>query len=157
MRTLILDKYTHQSLLKKILGNTLTGLGWAFWIYLWLPLIAALNLLLSSHPEEAPSAASYSILALLTTLVNHAEVVLIIVGVFFAWSILQWLGQRNRFDLLQNHHVMKPKSISRVLDIQHYQYAQSMVVSHDDINGLIKRVAIIKDTPYSRPMYISQY
>jgi poly-beta-1,6-N-acetyl-D-glucosamine biosynthesis protein PgaD len=149
MRTLILDKYTHQSLLKQIIGNALTGLGWAFWVYLWLPLIAAITLLLGSHPEEATSVASYSILALLTTMVNHATVVLIMIGAFFAWSLLQWLGQNNRFEALQKHQanmLKRPTPMTyAALDFHRYQSAQSMVVSHDDTNGSINGVAIIKN------------
>lgn len=154
MRTLILDQYNHQSCLIRLLGNTLTGLGWAFWVYLWLPLIAAITLLLGSHPEQATSAASQSLLALATTLGGHAGMVFIMIAVFFAWSLLQWLGKPYRKLALQKHQLKMKKSLSTAhtaLDVRRWQHAQNMVVSHDEGNGLIKQVKVLNANKFVMP------
>jgi poly-beta-1,6-N-acetyl-D-glucosamine biosynthesis protein PgaD len=148
MRTLILDQYTHQSIFKRMLGNTLTGFAWAFWIYLWLPLFAAITLLLETHPEEVTSAASRSILELIATLSSHVLIVFIMIAVFFAWSLLQWLGKHHRHQALQKQQVEHAIPVSPVAFIKQdekvWRHAQRMVVSHDDNNGQIKVVDVLK-------------
>ncbi len=149
MRKLILDQYSHQSLFKRFLGNTLTVLGWAFWIYLWLPLFAAIKLLLGAHSEQVTSEASHSILALVTTLASHAGMVVIMILIFIGWSLLQWIGKRYRREAIQKW----PSKVLRSLilpatkpsqDMLCWQHVQSMVVRHDDTSGLIQRVEILK-------------
>jgi poly-beta-1,6-N-acetyl-D-glucosamine biosynthesis protein PgaD len=144
MHTFILDKYNHQPLLKQFLGNTLTGIGWVFWIYLWLPLLAAIAILLGVHPkQQAASAPSESILALVATLVNHASVIVIMIGAFFAWSVLQWTSKHFRYNALNKQQRPSKQTLSHpAVDKLHYQCAQSMRVNHD-ANGLINRVEII--------------
>jgi poly-beta-1,6-N-acetyl-D-glucosamine biosynthesis protein PgaD len=145
MRTLILDRYNQQSLLKRFLWNTLTGLGWGFWIYLWLPLFAAITLLLSPHPEQATSAASNSILALLATLTAHASTVVIMIAAFFAWSLLQWVGKHYRREALQKQHENAPSSATHtVQNVRRWRQVQCMVVSHDDANGFIQGIELLK-------------
>ncbi len=145
MRTLILDRYNQQSLLKRFLWNTLTGLGWGFWIYLWLPLFAAITLLLGSHPEQATSAASNSILALLATLTAHASTVVIMIAAFFAWSLLQWVGKRYRREALQKQQENAPNSATHtVQNVRRWRQVQCMVISHDDANGFIQHIEMLK-------------
>jgi poly-beta-1,6-N-acetyl-D-glucosamine biosynthesis protein PgaD len=148
MRKLILDQYSHQSLLKRFLGNTLTGLGWGFWIFLWLPLFDTITILLSSPSEQPASAASNSIMVLLATLTTHASVLVILIAAFFAWSMLQWLGKLYRHDALHKQQVNGPHvaspSVHTSQDVQSWQQAQSMVVSHDDASGYIHQVEILK-------------
>lgn len=147
MRTLILDQYTHQSFFKRLLGNTLTGLAWGFWIYLWVPLFAAITLLLGSHPGMAASDASRSILELFTTLSSHAAMVFVMIAVFFTWSLLQWIGKHHRSQALQ---IMQINPSSPVIpsaykkqDVKIWRQAKSMVVSHDNASGSIYQVEII--------------
>jgi poly-beta-1,6-N-acetyl-D-glucosamine biosynthesis protein PgaD len=164
MRKLILDQYTHQALFKQFFGNTLTGLGWAFWIYLWLPLFAAIKLLLGQQPEQVTSAASHSLLALLATLANHASTVVIMILVFVGWALLQWAGKRYRREALQKRQTHVPTSslalpaIRVVNDMQRWQQAQTVIVSHDDASGFIKRVEILKPENWVAPLkYRSAY
>jgi poly-beta-1,6-N-acetyl-D-glucosamine biosynthesis protein PgaD len=147
MRTLILNQYAQQSLIKRLVGNMLTGLGWSFWIYLWLPLFDAITLLLGSHPEQAASAASNSILALLATLTSHASTVAIMIAVFLAWSLLQWAGKHYRHTALREQQV-NASSLSPVVhadqDLRRWRHVQCMVVNHDDASGFIQQVEILK-------------
>jgi poly-beta-1,6-N-acetyl-D-glucosamine biosynthesis protein PgaD len=148
MKTLILNQYAQQSLGKRLIGNTLTGLGWGFWIYLWIPLFTGITLLLGSHPEQATSAASNSILALLMTLATHVSAVAIMIAVFLAWSLLQWAGKSFRREALRKQQVNASCPVSlavnKVQAERHWRHAQSMVVSHDDVSGCIQQVEIIK-------------
>jgi len=151
MHMFILDQYAHQPLLKRILWNSLTGFGWAFWIYLWLPLLIAINLLIGPHPEQATSAASQSILALLATLTGHASVLGIMIAAFVAWSLLQWLSKSYRHEALQKRlvNVLCQASLTAhaVQNLPLCQKEQCMVVSHNDASGFIQYVEIIKPNP----------
>ncbi len=147
MRSLILDQYSHQSMLKRFLGNMFTSMAWAFWIYLWLPLLAALTLLLGIHPGHPASAAEQSILALLEVLGSHMSVVMAMIAVFFAWSVLQWLGKPYRSLALQKRQATlklpvssKPRYRNAMED---WRQAQCIVVNHDENSGSIKQVDIL--------------
>jgi poly-beta-1,6-N-acetyl-D-glucosamine biosynthesis protein PgaD len=148
MKTLILNQYAKQSLIKRLIGNTLTGLGWGFWIYLWIPLFTGITLLLGSHPEQATSAASNSILALLATLTTHASAVAILIAVFLAWSSLQWLGKGYRLEALRKQQVNAPYPVSPTVhiarDVWCWRHTQTMIVSHDDASGCIQQVETLK-------------
>jgi poly-beta-1,6-N-acetyl-D-glucosamine biosynthesis protein PgaD len=147
MRTLILDQYTHQSLFMRLLGNTLTGLAWAFWIYLWLPIFAAIALLLvGSSQGEATSAASSLIMELIVTLGSHAATVFAMIAVFVAWSLLQWIGKHHRYHALQKQKIKPSIPVSpaayKKQDEKNWRQAKSMVVSHDNASGHIYKVEI---------------
>jgi poly-beta-1,6-N-acetyl-D-glucosamine biosynthesis protein PgaD len=148
MRTLILDQFDHQPLLKRCLWNTFTGLAWGFWVYLWVPLFFAITSLLGLHPEQTTTAASSSILALLVTLGTHATMVGIMVVAFFAWSLLQWLGKRYRHQALRKQQagaLCPPSSPAKVAqNLRGWQQAQCLVVSHDSAGGIIQQVKILK-------------
>ena len=147
MRTLILDQYAHQSLFKRLLGNALTGLAWAFWVYLWLPLFVAITLLLGVYPEEATSTASRSIMELIATLGSHAAMVFVMIAVFFAWSLLQWLGKHHRHRALRKRQTKPSLPVSPAAynqqDVKNWRQAQHMVVTHDDASGYIYQVEIL--------------
>jgi poly-beta-1,6-N-acetyl-D-glucosamine biosynthesis protein PgaD len=149
MRTLIIDQYTQQSIFKQQLGNTLTGLAWGFWIYLWLPLVVAITMLLGPHPEQATSAASHSILALLKTLVSHGSVVVIMILAFFGWSLLQFFGKRSRREALRKQEVKWPCTVvsptaQETQDMRRWRHVQCLVVTHDNAGGFITQVEIVK-------------
>ncbi|MEQ1544190.1 poly-beta-1,6-N-acetyl-D-glucosamine biosynthesis protein PgaD [Methyloglobulus sp.] len=158
MKTLILNQYAKQSFIKRLIGNTLTGLGWGFWIYLWVPLFTAIMLLSGTHPEQATSEASRSILRLLSTLISHGSMVIVMIGVFLTWSLLQVLGKRYRWNALQKGQVkwVRPASPSAHTgqSMQRWQQTQCMVVSHDDASGSIQQVETLK--PKSK-VAIQQY
>ncbi len=147
MRSLILDQYAHQSLFKRLLGNTLTSLAWAFWLYLWLPLFAAITQLAGSPQVEVTSDASNLILELIVTLGSHAAMVLAMIGVFIAWSLLQWIGKHHRRQALQKQHIKTsspvPAAACKKQDEKNWRQAKSMVVSHDNASGYIYKVDII--------------
>lgn len=148
MRTLILDRYAHQSIFKRLLGNILTGLAWVFWIYLWLPLFEAIPMLMDSNPEEAPSVASRSILGLVTTLGIHASMVFAILSAFIAWSVLQWAGKHHRHKALQQVKISHPVPMAYPRqDVKLWRKTQNMVVKHDDASGNIYQVEISSPNP----------
>jgi poly-beta-1,6-N-acetyl-D-glucosamine biosynthesis protein PgaD len=148
MKTLILNQYAKQSLIKRLIGNTLTGLGWGFWIYLWVPLFTAITLLSGAHPEQVTSEASRSILRLLATLINHGSMVIVMMGIFLTWSLLQVLGKRYRWNALQKGQVkwVRPAlpSAHTAQNMHRWQQTQCMVVSHNDASGNIQQVEILK-------------
>lgn len=154
MRALILDQYSQQSFFKRWLGNVLTGLGWAFWIYLWLPLIGAIALALDTQPEHTTADSSNSILALLATLSNHAATVLFIVAAFFAWSLLQALGKHYRYTAFQKRISKNSFHTSSneqgAYNLSSLRHTQAMVVSHDDNSGAIVQVELAR-TQLFRP------
>jgi poly-beta-1,6-N-acetyl-D-glucosamine biosynthesis protein PgaD len=141
MSKLILDQYKRQTPFKKYLGNTLTGLGWAFWIYLWLPLIGAISMLLHSQTAQQNNAALQSILTMTNTLRSHMNMVAVMIGLFLAWSILQWIGKQHRLQAL--NHKKAHKKEQDIPDIQRLHQAKSMIVFHDK-NGMIQ---LVKLTP----------
>lgn len=147
MRTLILDQYSSQPLVTRWIGNSLTGLGWAFWIFLWLPLLTAIALLLELNPgQQSAYGTSQSIPTFLATLQTHFIIVLGMAGFFLAWAILQSLGKCKRFVSLQK--AQNPFLISAInvdIDInqlQNWRSARMTIVKHG-INGVISNVEIL--------------
>jgi poly-beta-1,6-N-acetyl-D-glucosamine biosynthesis protein PgaD len=160
MRSLILDQYTQQTKLKRLFGNTLTGLAWAFWAYLWLPLIAAIIVILEVNHGQVSSNASLSILELLATLNSHISTVAIMIMAFLSWSFLQWLGKSARHKALQQRQVKciipAMADIRQADEITHWRKAQLLVVSHDETFGSIQVVDILKSSnqtivPFPKP------
>ena len=143
MSPLILDQYTHQSPLKKHLGNTLTGLGWAFWAYLWLPLLGAITLLLGSNSPQQNNIALQSILAMTRTLQNHLSIVVTMIALFLAWSVLQWIGKHQRLQALNQQKITHIRSFAthKPQELALWQKTKSMTISHDK-NGAIQLVKI---------------
>jgi poly-beta-1,6-N-acetyl-D-glucosamine biosynthesis protein PgaD len=149
MKTLILDQYAKQSGLKQFLGNTLTGLAWSFWVYLWLPLIMATSLLIEPNPEQTTSAATHSLMALVTTLSAHASMVAVMIGFFISWAILQWAGKKHRRIALQKKQISSVRQQQNpahsATDLQRWKQAQCMVISHDDAGGIIQEVSVVNN------------
>jgi poly-beta-1,6-N-acetyl-D-glucosamine biosynthesis protein PgaD len=156
MKTLILDQYAQQSGLKQFLGNTLTGLAWSFWVYLWLPLIVAISLLIEPNPEQTTSTATHSLMALGTTLSAHASMVAVMIGFVISWAILQWAGKKHRRIALQKKGISSVRQQQNpahsATDLQRWKQAQCMVVSHDDAGGIIERVNVVNH--YSKAVLI---
>ncbi len=147
MHTFIIDQFACQRARKRFLWNIITGLGWAFWIYLWLPLLRAIGMLLVPHHEEATSAAFRSIQELFTTLTNHLSMTVLMIAAFLAWALLQWWGTARRRSTARKQPIIRR---NRVLlskpDEQHvhtWRQAQRMVVVHDEDSGLIQQVDIL--------------
>jgi len=89
MKTLILDKFSTQPLFKRVVWNTLTAIGWSFWLYLWSPLIMPLANYLGIV-DELSSKEGRFLQELVQTYTSHILVVAILIGIFMLWSLLQW-------------------------------------------------------------------
>lgn len=150
MRTFIIDQFTYQQAHKRFLWNTITGLGWAFWIYLWLPLLHAIGMLLVPHHEQATSEAFRSIQELFATLTTHLSMTVLMIAVFLAWASLQWwgTGRRRRTvrkqPIRQHHRVLLVKPDEQKVHV--WRQAQRMVVVHDEDSGLIRHVDVLKNS-----------
>lgn len=148
MHILIIDQFACQQLHKRFLWNTITGLGWAFWIYLWLPLLRAIAMLLGPHPEHATSDASRSIQGLFATMTTHASTMVILIVAFLAWILLRWWGTgKHRHTLREqslrwHHPVLLAKPTGQEVDA--WRQAQRMVVTHDEDSGLIQHIDILE-------------
>lgn len=147
MRTFIIDHFACQRAHKRFLWNAITGLGWAFWIYLWLPLLRAIGMLLVPHHEQATTEAFRSIQELFATLTTHLSMTVLMIAAFLAWASLQWLGTARRRRTVWKQPIIR---LHRVLlskpDEQHvhaWRQAQRMVVVHDEDSGLIQQVDIL--------------
>lgn len=149
MHTFIIDQFTYQQARKRLLWNTITGLGWAFWIYLWLPLFRAIGILLLPHHEQATTDAFRSIQELSATLTTHLSMTVIMVAVFLVWASFQWwgTGRRRRTTrkqpIRQHHRVLLTNPDEQKVNV--WQQAQRMVVIHDEDSGLIQQVDILKN------------
>lgn len=148
MRTFIIDQFTYQQAHKRFLWNTITGLGWAFWIYLWLPLLRAIAMLLGPHPGHATSDASRSIQELFATMTIHTSMMVILIAAFLVWILLRWWGTgKHRHalreqSLRQRHPVLLVKPDEQ--EVNAWRQAQRMVVIHDEDSGLIQHIDILR-------------
>lgn len=151
MKTLIIDQFACQQLYKRFLWNVITGLGWAFWIYLWLPLLHAIAMLLGPHPEYATSDASRSIQGLFVTLTTHASVIIILITAFLAWASLQWWRTCKHRNTLRKQLLrwQRPVLLAKPAgqEVNAWQRAQRMVVIHEEGSGLIQHIDILTDVP----------
>lgn len=148
MHAFIIDHFACQRTHKRLLWNTITGLGWAFWIYLWLPLLHAIGMLLIPHQEQATTEALHSIQELFATLTTHLSMTVLMILVFLAWASLQWLGTaRRRRTVRKQPTIRLPRVLLSLPDEQYvhaWRQAQRMVVVHDEDSGLIQQVDILK-------------
>lgn len=142
MTTLILDRFSQQSLLTRIFSYVFTSLGWGLWIYLWLPLLQAMFVLLT-HQEvsQETSEALNSLEELFHTLSIHMLAIACVIIAFLLWAILQWLGKHNRLQAIDNQNISV--SYKNLSHIEQSQVAQCVLVSHDDVTGSINRVQIV--------------
>lgn len=149
MRTFIIDQFAYQQARKRFLWNTITGLGWAFWIYLWLPILRAIAMLLVPNSEHATSDASRSILELFATLTTHASMTVLMIATFLAWASLQWWVMSKRHHTVRKQSLHQHPSVLLVKpdeqEVNAWRQAQRMVVIHDEDSGLIQHIDILKN------------
>lgn len=148
MHKLILDQYSKQSAITRWIGNSLTGLGWIFWIFLWLPLLAAASIDFNVKSElPLESAASDSLLSLLLTIKSHLAIVLALVSLFIAWALVQHLGKHKRFYTLQTkQNPFSAPMISSLTcgeKLQLLRRARMTLVLHES-NGRIINVDVLE-------------
>ncbi|HJW87511.1 MAG TPA: poly-beta-1,6-N-acetyl-D-glucosamine biosynthesis protein PgaD, partial [Candidatus Brocadiaceae bacterium] len=120
MHAFIIDHFACQRAHKRLLWNTITGLGWAFWIYLWLPLLRAIGMLLAPHHEQATTEAFRSIQELFTTLTTHLSMTVLMIAAFLAWASLQWLVTARRRRTVQKQPIIRLHRVLQFMpDEQH--------------------------------------
>lgn len=148
MHTFIIDQFACQQLRKRFLWYTITGLGWSFWIYLWLPLLRAIAMLLGPHPEYAASDASRSIQRLFATMTTYATTIVILITAFLAWTLLQWWGTCKHSHTLRKHslHWRQPVQLVKPAgeEVNAWRRARRMVVFHEECSGLIQHIDIFR-------------
>ncbi|MSS76011.1 MAG: hypothetical protein EXR90_03790 [Methyloglobulus sp.] len=87
-------------------------------------------------------------MTLLATLTAHASTVVMMIVVFFAWSLLQWIGKHYRLEALQKQQGKALRTASSathaVQNVRRWRQVQCMVVSHDDANGFIQGIELLK-------------
>ncbi len=143
MNSLILDRFNKQPLYLRFFWRILTAIGWSFWIYLWLPLIAPIGIYFGIYHGVSAAEAPWQ--QLMTTLMSHFSTVCIALSIFLAWALLQRFGrdskgndgQKNRFkstDIIQSSLVKEQSFITK-------QQVQRVVVYHDEKTGKIMEVA----------------
>lgn len=147
MRTLILDQYSNQPVLTRWIGNSLTGLGWIFWIFLWLPLIATASVVLEFNTElPLKPESSHSLLSLLTTMLSHLVMVLSLIGIFIVWASLQCTGKSLRARSIQgsqNPFAINMSSFEMSQEkMANIRKARVTVVMHES-NGRIHQVDVL--------------
>ena len=88
MNTLIIDKFSHQPLPKRLLWILLTSGGWLFWLYLWSPLFLSIGAYLGVVTHISEQDARF-LQQLIDTYSNHFLMVILLISLFVFWSLLQ--------------------------------------------------------------------
>jgi poly-beta-1,6-N-acetyl-D-glucosamine biosynthesis protein PgaD len=147
MNTLIIDRFARQPLSKRLLCICLTALGWAFWSYLWLPLLGSVEIFFGASSEHILST-SQSFRELFGTLGSHASTIVVAIGLFLVWSLLQWFGNRRSRSATSNQAVTSRRLAQSVKlhedDLTAWQQSRRMVVTHDEDSGWIRDVSVLE-------------
>lgn len=143
MNTLIIDRFACQPVYRRLLWTVLTGVGWLFWMSLWLPLLK-LPQVLVGEISSGDLIASPVFGQVLATLGSHAALILAAIGLFLAWSLFQSHAdsERSAADGRSPTSVRQLAQSVRVgeQDLRAWQQAQRMVVVHDENLGWIREI-----------------
>jgi poly-beta-1,6-N-acetyl-D-glucosamine biosynthesis protein PgaD len=146
MNTLIIDRFACQPFYKRLLWTSLTVLGWAFWSYLWLPLLGSIRVFLGASTEHIVST-SQSFRELFAVAGSHASAILVAVALFLVWSLLQSYRSRKPWAAAKNHTITSRRLAQSVQvrerDLTAWQQSQRMVVTHDEDSGWIRNVDVL--------------
>jgi poly-beta-1,6-N-acetyl-D-glucosamine biosynthesis protein PgaD len=139
MKPLILDCHSQLPLWRRLGQGAMNVLGWAWWVYMWLPLLGLLLQYLAFDAEAEPCPDG-EVPPLFETLYLH---VFILAGwglVLFAWSLLQWYEKERHATAKQRLVTTGQLAQSIRLSedgLDAWQRTQRIVVCHDENSGWI--------------------
>ncbi len=145
--SLILDQFKQQSIVYKLLSNSLTALGWGFWIYLWLPILESFSIIAGMSQQE-PSAGTATLSRLMDTLSSQFFTIVVITLAFVIWSLLRKLNQHGLI------HKLDKQSDKLHLDpSSHFNLITNrlIIVHHEEGTGSIKSIVALKQPLGSIP------
>lgn len=150
MNTLIIDRFATQPRYKRILWTSLTLMGWAFWTSLWAPLLGSTELFFGIASRHVIST-SHSFGELFAILGSHAAAIVVAIGLFLVWSLLQsYGGSKLRLAAKDQRITLRRLAQSVELherDLNVWQHTQRMVVTHDENSGWISDVTVLAVGP----------
>jgi len=140
MKPLILDCHAQLPLWRRMGRATVNALGWAFWVYMWLPLLGMLlqDLGLDAESEPCPEG---EVSPLFQTLYWHASIFACWGGLFLTWAVLQWYEREHRAPRQQSLVTTRQLAHSIRLSeegLDAWQRTQRIVVCHDEASGWIR-------------------
>lgn len=142
MNALILDRFNKQPLHLQFLWQILTAIGWGFWIYLWLPLLAPIGIYLGVYHGISPAESHWQ--QLTTSLMDHFSTVCLLIGIFMGWALLQRFGRDNENNDGQENRfkssTMIQSPVSIVQNLAAWRQRRSVVVVYDEKTGAIQNV-----------------
>jgi poly-beta-1,6-N-acetyl-D-glucosamine biosynthesis protein PgaD len=146
MTTLIIDRFATQPRYKRILWTSLTLIGWAFWTSLWAPLVGSTELFFGTASQHVAST-SHSFGELFAILGSHASAIVVAIGIFLGWSLLQSYGGR-KLGLSAKDQTITLRRLAQSVslserDLNVWQRTQRMVVTHDEDSGWIRDVNVL--------------
>ena len=145
MNTMIIDRFSSLPLSRRLLWTSLTCMGWALFTSLWLPLLGATAILVGTASPET-TAAAHSFGELFHTLASHLVAIMIAIGFFLGWSVLQNQatkhGRDEKRDIVSSSRLAQSVRLDAD-DLGVWQRAQRLVVMHDETSGWISGVRIM--------------
>lgn len=142
MNSLILDRFASQPMHLRYLWKTFTAIGWGFWIYLWIPLLAPISIYLGIYHGTSSVVSHWQ--QLTTTLISHFSTVCVLICIFVAWAVLQKLGMSSVGNHRQKNRFKSPGIIqSSILTDQNltiWRQAQRMTAIYEEKTGQIKDI-----------------
>ncbi len=145
MNTMIIDRFSSLPFTRRVFWTSLTCVGWALFTSLWLPLLGATALLFGVASPEV-TAAAHSFGELFHTLASHLVAIIVAVGLFLAWSVLQSRATQ-RTGLVRREVVSAARLAQSVRldadDLSGWQKEQRLIVLHDEGSGWISGVRVM--------------
>lgn len=139
MKPLIMDCHAQLPLWRRLGQGAVNALGWAWWVYMWLPLLGLLlqYVALNAEIEPCPEGA---VPPFVETLYLHGFVLAGWGGLLFGWSLLQWYEKEWRSSTKQRLVTTRQLAQSIRLSedgLDAWQRTQRIVVCHDEKSGWI--------------------
>jgi biofilm PGA synthesis protein PgaD len=148
LKSPLVERSDLQSPRQRTLYGALTLVFWAFWLYLWLPLLALLAWSLGVEEAYKYMVTLGGYHAVLTLLGIYALIILLLGGTLILWAvynILRFGGVENRVAApavtaleIGREFGQDPEAVAR------WQTEQRLYVTHDQ-QGRIERVEVLAD------------